>query len=57
MPNVTKLNTSKPRRLSETIYTVNGSRLVSPNEPKESRWFLPLLLAVALAAFLVVYFW
>ena len=57
MTKVTRLNTSAPRRISETIYTDRGLRLGPLQRAHDSGWFWPLMATVPIAAFVAVLFW
>jgi hypothetical protein len=57
MGDVTKLDLCRPRKLSQTVYTDRGSRLVKPVAAKASRWFLPALVILPGATFFAIIFW
>lgn len=57
MPKVTHLNTSKPRRIGETVYSDRGLSLSPIKRVRDSGWFGPLMVTIPIGAFVLVFFW
>lgn len=57
MGDVKDLNLKKPRKIGETTYTDSGLRLGSVGGVVGSGWFLPLIVTLPIAAFVLVFFW
>jgi hypothetical protein len=57
MSEVTRLNTSRPRKIGETVYSDRGLRLSPMQHARDSGWFWPLMTTLPLAAFVFVFFW
>lgn len=57
MGDVTKLGPGKPRRIGETTYTDSGLRLGPVRKVVDSGWFLPMIVTVPIAAFVLAFFW
>jgi hypothetical protein len=57
MGDLHKLNTSKPRKLSETEWSEGGLRLSPARKVIDTDWFVPAIVGLPLGVFLIVYFW
>ena len=57
MGDLQKLNTSKPRRLGDTVWSEGGLRLSPARKVIDSDWFAPTIVGLPLGVFLIVYFW
>lgn len=55
--NVSRLTPRKARRLRETVYTERGLRLSPVARLAHVRWFVPCVIALPIAAFMVVFLW
>ena len=57
MPRVHRLDTTKPCRIGETVFTESGSRLVPVSAEVHPVAFVAAMIVLPVAAFCVVFFW
>ena len=57
MPRVHRLDTSKPRRIGDTVFTKSGSRLVPVSAEDRPVAFAVAMIVLPVAAFCVAFFW